>query len=114
MMRKSKKAADDVRPLTLHLALKELFKVALVSSQFKGEKTSEKMQKASAHWLRHTLATRAVASGTPIDVVAGIFGHANIATTSIYIQAERHRKLAEMRKLWSGANRAKPSSDVVR
>jgi site-specific recombinase XerD len=71
------------------------------------------MRKASAHWLRHTLATRAVASGTPIDVVAGIFGHANIATTSIYIQAERHRKLAEMRKLWSGANRAKPSSDVV-
>jgi hypothetical protein len=85
IMRRSKKAADDVRPLTLHLALTELFRVALVSGEFKGENAAEKIQKASAHWLRHTLATQAVASGTPIGVVAGIFGHANFATTSIYI-----------------------------
>ena len=101
-LRKPKQVADGVRPQTLHLALKKLFKIALANGQFKDEKTAEKMRTASAHWLRLTLATRAIAAGTPVDVVAGILGHANIATTSIYVQAERHRKLTEMQKLWGG------------
>lgn len=110
---KPKQAGDGVRAQTIHLAFKELFKIAMQAKQFKDEKTAEKMQKASAHWLRHTLATRAVASGTPVDVVASIFGHASIATTSIYIQAERHRKLSEMRRLWSNPKDTKPSSDAT-
>ena len=109
---KSKQAGDGVRAQTIHLALKELFRIAIQSEQFKDNKTSKKMQKASAHWLRHTLTTRAVASGTPVDVVASILGHASIATTSIYIQAERHRKLSEMRRLWGSQRVSKLNADA--
>lgn len=101
--RKPKKAPDGVRPQTIHLALKELFQIALRANTFNDVETAEKMQKASAHWLRHTLATRSVASGVPVEVVQDTFGHANIATTSIYVQAERRRKMSEMRKFWDNA-----------
>jgi len=98
--RQRKGVADGVRPQTIHLALKDLFARSMVAYQFKDEDTAKKMCKASAHWLRHTLATTAVGMGTPVDVVASAFGHANIATTSLYIQTERKRKMAAMNKLW--------------
>lgn len=98
--RQRKDVADGVRPQTIHLALKDLFARAMAAHHFKDQATAEKMRNASAHWLRHTLASRAVATGTPVDVVASAFGHANIATTSLYIQTERKRKMAEMNKLW--------------
>jgi hypothetical protein len=96
-----KSPADGVRPQVLHTTLKMLFSKVLYSSPFAEDASAEKLQAASAHWLRHTLATRSVAAGAPVDVVAGVLGHASISTTSIYIQAERHRKLAEMQRLWS-------------
>ena len=98
--RQRKGVADGVRPQTIHLALKDLFARSMVAYQCKDEDTAKKMCKASAHWLRHTLATTAVGMGTPVDVVASAFGHANIATTSLYIQTERKRKMAAMNKLW--------------
>ena len=98
--RQRKDVADGVRPQTIHLALKDLFARSMAACQFKDEATAEKMRKASAHWLRHTLASNAVGMGTPVDVVASAFGHANIATTSLYIQTERKRKMAAMNKLW--------------
>ena len=100
-----------MRPQTIHRVLKELFETSLRSHQFKDEDTAKRVRLASAHWLRHTLATRAVASGTPVDVVSGILGHASIATTSIYIQAERDRKISEMRKLWSSSKGRSPNPD---
>jgi len=95
-----KGVADGVRPQTIHLVLKELFARSMAACQFKDEATAEKMRKASAHWLRHTLASNAVGMGTPVDVVASAFGHSNIATTSLYIQTERKRKMAAMNKMW--------------
>lgn len=108
-VKRRKKLADGVRPQTIHLALKELFRVSLSSSQFRDEDTAEKMRRASTHWLRHTLATRSVAAGVPVEVVQDLLGHASISTTSIYVHAERHRKMSEMRKLW---NTTAPSSTV--
>jgi len=98
--RQRKDVADGVRPQTIHLALKDLFARSMAAHHFKDQATADKMRQASAHWLRHTLASRAVARGTPVDVVASAFGHANIATTSLYIQTERKLKMAEMNKLW--------------
>lgn len=98
--RPRKGVADGVRPQTIHLALKDLFARSTTAYHFKDKTTADKMLKASAHWLRHTLATTAVGMGTPVDVVASAFGHSNIATTSLYIQTERKRKMAAMNKLW--------------
>lgn len=39
-----------------------------------------------AHRMRHTLATRLLAQGTPIDVVQKVLGHADISTTRRYAE----------------------------
>lgn len=96
-----KELGDGVLPITVHRTIKELFSLATNSSKFKDPKASEKLQLASTHWMRHTAATRAVAKGVPLDVMASILGHSSISTTSRYVRAERDRKVAEMQKLWA-------------
>ena len=100
LRKKDKQIGDGVLPITIHRTIKELFSLATNSSKFKDPKASDKLQRASTHWMRHTAATRAVAKGVPLDVMASILGHASISTTSRYVRAERERKVAEMQKLW--------------
>jgi integrase len=47
----------------------------------------------SAHALRHTFGTQAIAREMPADVVQAILGHASLQTTSLYVRAERQRML---------------------
>lgn len=101
LRKNDKKIGDGVLPITIHRTIKELFSLATNSSKFKDPKASDKLQRASTHWMRHTAATRAVAKGVPLDVMASILGHASISTTSRYVRAERERKVAEMQKLWA-------------
>ena len=44
--------------------------------------------KLSAHWLRHAHASHALDRGAPLSLVAGTLGHANVATTSVYLHAK--------------------------
>ena len=47
------------------------------------------------HWFRHTMATRALRDGVPIEVVSKLLGHASITTTSTvygHLTAEDARK----------------------
>jgi len=44
---------------------------------------------ASVHSLRHTFATQSVKRGTKLPVVQAVLGHANLATTSIYVALAR-------------------------
>lgn len=99
--RRYKPAGDGVRPQTIHLALKDLFREALAQGNFRDEVSREKLSKASAHWLRHAAASRSVSEGAPLEIVAEVLGHADISTTSIYIHPERKRKMREMQRLWS-------------
>lgn len=46
---------------------------------------ASKLQKASAHWLRHSYGTYLVKSGCPIEKVKTLMGHADITTTMIYV-----------------------------
>ncbi len=49
---------------------------------------------ASAHWLRHTFATRAIEREVPMEVVQAQLGHANISTTmNIYAKAPLERQI---------------------
>lgn len=67
----------------------------------------DRLQRASAHWLRHTFGTKAVALGTPLDVVQQQLGHASINTTmSIYSRAPLARRATELQKAWRA-----PSTD---
>ena len=57
---------------------------------------AERLLKASTHWLRHTHGSHAVANGVPLAIVRDNLGHANIATTSIYVHTDRDERYKAM------------------
>lgn len=59
------------------------------------------LRTAAPHAFRHTFGTAAAAKNMPIDVIQKLMGHASIQTSSIYIQAERKRSVAEAQKFFS-------------
>ena len=54
-----------------------------------------------AHALRHSFASHSTERDVPIDVLQAILGHASPATTSVYNQARRERRLREVAKLYA-------------
>jgi integrase/recombinase XerD len=58
------------------------------------------------HWCRHSMATRALRDGVPIEVVSKLLGHASITTTSAiygHLTAEDARKTLEEAGWFSGS-----------
>ncbi len=55
-----------------------------------------RLAQANAHAFRHTFGTQSVADEVPVDVVQKVLGHASLATTTIYVQAEKKRVLEEV------------------
>jgi site-specific recombinase XerD len=55
-------------------------------------RAAETIREATTHWLRHTHGSHAVARGVPPDVLQANLGHQSLATTSIYVQAEKKRR----------------------
>jgi site-specific recombinase XerD len=91
---------DGVRAQTIHHDLQRLFERVAQRLEAKDRLGAQRLRQASAHWLRHTSASTAVAAGVPLDVVGALLGHASLTTTSQYVHAESHRVAKEMRKLW--------------
>ena len=56
------------------------------------KRSADQIRRASTHWLRHTYGSHAVAKGVPTDVVQANLGHESLATTSIYVRAEKGRR----------------------
>jgi site-specific recombinase XerD len=44
-------------------------------------------ERGTPHKLRHAFATRSIRDGAPLNVVSDQLGHANIATTSVYLHS---------------------------
>jgi site-specific recombinase XerD len=55
-------------------------------------RAAERIAAASTHWLRHTYGSHAAAKGVPQDVLQANLGHESLATTSIYVRAEKGRR----------------------
>ncbi|BDB27308.1 tyrosine-type recombinase/integrase [Cupriavidus sp. P-10] len=55
-----------------------------------------RLAQASAHWLRHTFGSHAIARGVALDVVQHQLGHASLATTSVYVHVEDARRAREL------------------
>ena len=64
-------------------------------------KTADQIRRASTHWLRHTYGSHAVARGVPADVVQSNLGHESLATTSIYVRAEKGRRHRAVQQAFS-------------
>ena len=99
-LKKDESNKDGVYVQTIHRILTKLFDKSADSLDINDSQEYQKLKSASAHWLRHTCATNAVASEVPLDVVASIFGHSSLNTTSKYIHTGHTRKLIEMNKYW--------------
>lgn len=56
-------------------------------------------ERLSVHGLRHTYATSAVALGIDISVLSQNLGHADIATTTIYLHSDKDREKAAAEKI---------------
>lgn len=54
---------------------------------------------ASTHWARHTFATHTLNRGADLDAVQELMGHSSPATTALYRNADRKRKLAAVELL---------------
>lgn len=65
-------------------------------------RAAEKIREASTHWLRHTHGSHAVALGVPTDVLQANLGHQSLATTSIYVTAEKRRRQRAVEKAFGG------------
>ncbi len=55
-------------------------------------RAAERIRQATTHWLRHTHGAHAIAKGVPQDVLQANLGHESLATTSIYVRAEKGRR----------------------
>lgn len=65
-------------------------------------RAAERIREASTHWLRHTYGSHAAARGVPQDVLQANLGHESLATTSIYVQAEKGRRHRAVQAAFSG------------
>ena len=65
-------------------------------------RAASSIREASTHWLRHTYASHAAARGVPQDVLQANLGHESLATTSIYVRAEKARKHRAMQLAFDG------------
>ena len=58
-------------------------------------------QQISTHWLRHTHATHAIATGMPLDVLQQHLGHASLSTTTVYVTSESQRRMKAVKSFWA-------------
>jgi len=99
-----------VRPMGrsgVHELIKDIFKktaVRLRALSPDHEAAASHVEQASAHWMRHTAGTHQ-SDNMDLKSVRDNLGHANIATTSIYVHTEddaRHDQTTKAHKLgWS-------------
>jgi site-specific recombinase XerD len=65
-------------------------------------RAAERIGQASTHWLRHTHGSHAAARGVPQDVLQANLGHESLATTSVYVKAEKTRRHRAIEKAFGG------------
>ncbi len=63
-------------------------------------KGAERFTQASTHWMRHSHASHAIASGMPIEIAQQNLGHASLATTTVYVTTEKRRRLKAVEAFW--------------
>lgn len=89
-------AHEGVAAATLAAELKRFFREVGRELKREDPKAAARFERASAHWLRHTHGSHAVAANVPIEVVQNNLGHASLSTTTIYVTSEKRRRYREM------------------
>ena len=106
------KATDGISESTLYRQLKAHFERCAADLRAQGDELqSRRLQRASTHWLRHTHASHALASGVKIEEAQQNLGHVSLATTTAYVTTEQARRMRSMNAFWTQAGRAKTQPD---
>lgn len=93
-------AYGALEPSALYQTLKRLFARAAQRAPFLDPPLDPSVfSKASTHWLRHFFANNAIEDGIEPTVVGAGMGHADLKTTSIYVNPERRALMKGMAKM---------------
>ncbi|GJH36326.1 tyrosine-type recombinase/integrase [Paraburkholderia hospita] len=93
--------APTSRPLTraaVHTIVKDVFARAAERLREQGDEQAARadlLEKASAHWLRHTAGSHMADHHVDLRHVRDNFGHASLTTTSIYLHVDEDRRHQE-------------------
>ena len=79
-------------PARIYEVLVTAFERCAAQVATQDRRAAERIAEASTHWLRHTYGSHAAAKGVPQDVLQANLGHESLATTSIYVKAEKGRR----------------------
>lgn len=80
----------------LHIIVKKAFQGTADWLKANDNPVGFQLEKASAHWIRHTAATHWLEDGIPLHEVRDLLGHENIVTTNLYVNGDdlkRHDSL---------------------
>ena len=93
---------EGIAATTFYDQLKVFFaECSQVLSRRGDDRGAARLAKASTHWLRHTHASHALASGqVPIEIAQQNLGHASLATTTAYVTTEQKRRMKAMAGFW--------------
>lgn len=90
-------------PTALYQSLKRLFRRAADHARLRGDPVDQAdahaLQQASTHWLRHFFANTLAADNVLPAAMQKLLGHADLKTTSIYINAEERLMVRELSKV---------------
>lgn len=92
---------DGVSGSAFHRQLKGFLAACATQLAPTDARAAARLRQASAHWMRHTHISHALAAGVPVEVVQQNVGHASLDTTSGYVRSEQHRRLVMMQRLWN-------------
>ena len=62
---------------------------------------AERFARASTHWMRHSHASHAIASGMPVEIAQQNLGHASLATTTVYVTTGQRRRMKAAKAYWN-------------
>lgn len=86
---------------TLYRQLRSFFQACSRTMRAAGDdRGAARLALASTHWMRHTHATHALASGVRIEVAQQNLGHASLATTTAYVTTEKAARITAMEGFW--------------
>ncbi|QBR01144.1 integrase [Paraburkholderia pallida] len=95
----------------VHDAIKGIFAGAAAWLRGKGvdfADRADELDRASAHWLRHTAGSHQADGGVDLRTIRDNLGHVSLNTTSLYLHAEddeRHRETVERHRMgWEQAS----------
>ncbi|HEY4092600.1 MAG TPA: tyrosine-type recombinase/integrase [Luteibacter sp.] len=92
----------------VHDAIKRIFSGAAVWLRAKGAEFADRadeLERASAHWLRHTAGSHQADGGVDLRTIRDNLGHVSLSTTSLYLHTEddtRHQETVNRHRMnWS-------------